>query len=147
MTWDEWEQLKAKSVGGQSAQMRLNQIPADPGGGSPGVQPDLASSSAEKRAAARAIEDHIEPDTRKAGDWADTDTNVVVKAFAAKDGEGWVTAGAVKQAHETWGEQVQTLMNRLSADKAALRGANTTLHGTDIATGTGMNSVSAADRY
>ncbi|GAA3835802.1 hypothetical protein GCM10023083_79850 [Streptomyces phyllanthi] len=78
--------------------MRLNQIPADSGGSS-GAQPggfsgsrrDLASSPAEKRAAARAIEEHIEPDTRKSGDWTDEETNTAVKAFAEKDGHGWVT--------------------------------------------------------
>ncbi|MEU9313106.1 hypothetical protein [Streptomyces sp. NPDC048256] len=152
MAWEEWERLKSETAQGQSTQMRLNQLPADQGGGSStgsssGGRPDLASSHAEKQAAARSIEDHIEPDTRKAGSWADSDTNAAIKAFGAADGDGWVTSGAVKQAHETWGGQVNNLMNRLSADKAALRGANTALHGTDLVTGAGMNSLSVTDGY
>ncbi|MFI0239812.1 hypothetical protein [Streptomyces sp. NPDC016845] len=55
--------------------MRLNHLP-DGAGITGGSQKDLASSPAEKKSAARAIEQHIEPDTRKAGDWADTDTEV-----------------------------------------------------------------------
>jgi hypothetical protein len=140
MAWEEWEQLKAEAASRQSTQMRLNQLPADQGGGSGG--PDLASSSAEKQAAARAIEDHIEGDTRTAGAWADEETNSAVKAFGAKDGEGWLTAGALKKAHKTWGEQVQNLMNRLSADKESLHGARIALHGTDLSTGAGLNTVS-----
>ncbi|MEU3281924.1 hypothetical protein [Streptomyces antibioticus] len=152
MAWEEWEQLKSEAVEGQPTQMRLNQAPADGGGGSPtgglpGGQPNLASSPAQKQAAARAIEDHIEPDTSKAGQWADEQTNAAVKEFGAKDGKGWVTAGAVKKAHTSWGEQVQNLMNRLSSEKAALRSANTVLQNTDLTTGLGVRKVSVADGY
>ncbi|MHB9859748.1 hypothetical protein [Streptomyces sp. YIM S03343] len=61
---------------------RLNQLPAD-SGGSGGGQPDLASSPAEKRAAAKAIEDHIEPGTKTSADWADEETNAAVKELKA----------------------------------------------------------------
>ena len=88
-----------------------------------------------KRAAATAIENHIEGGTRTAGDCAEEDTGAVVKAFDAKDGHGWLTSGAVRKAHKTWDEQVQNLMNRLSSDKAALRQGNTTLLGTDAGVG------------
>jgi hypothetical protein len=33
MVWDEWEQLKAQAAERHSAQMQLNQYPADAGGG------------------------------------------------------------------------------------------------------------------
>lgn len=90
---------------GQSARMQLNQIPADPSGttgppgpsnpfGPPAGQQDLASSPAQKKAAAKAIEDHIEPDTKKSGNWADEDTTAVIKEFAAKDGHGGRLAAA-----------------------------------------------------
>ncbi|MBN0048054.1 hypothetical protein JS756_28870 [Streptomyces actuosus] len=65
----------------------------------------MASSPAEKRAAAKAIEQHIEPETRESGDYADEQTDAVVKAFDAEDGHGWVTSSAVKKAHKKW-EQV-----------------------------------------
>jgi hypothetical protein len=128
--------------------MRLNQYPADPGGGGPtGGQPDLASSPAEKRTAANSIEQNIEPGTKKAGDAADEQTNAVVKAFDAKDGHGWLTSAAVGKAHKTWGEQVQTLMTRLSAEKGALRGTNAVLSGTDFGVASGVRTSSALDVY
>jgi hypothetical protein len=130
--------------------MRLNQIPVEPGGsaGPPGVlppgggRPDLASSPAEKRAAAKALEDSIEPGTRAAGDWADTETEKAVGAL-----QGWLTSGALKKAHTTWGEQVTNLMNRLSSEKAALRGTGTLLQGTDLTTGANLRAPSALDGY
>ncbi len=36
MAWDEWEQLKADAAGQHSAQMQLNQAPADQGGSASG---------------------------------------------------------------------------------------------------------------
>ncbi|CAM5549055.1 hypothetical protein SALBM311S_12033 [Streptomyces alboniger] len=125
--------------------MRLNQLPADEG--SLGGQKDLASSPAKKRAAATAIENHIEGGTRTAGDCAEGDTGAVVKAFDAKDGHGWLTSGAVRKAHKTWDEQVQNLMNRLSSDKAALRQGNTTLQGTDADVGAMARTTSVFDMY
>ncbi|MEU0006501.1 hypothetical protein ABZ079_20060 [Streptomyces sp. NPDC006314] len=139
----------AGSDGEQAVGMRLNQYPADPGGGGStgGGQPDLASSPAEKRAAANSIENNIEPGTKKAGDAADEQTDAVVKAFDAKDGHGWLTSAAVSKAHKTWGEQVQTLMTRLSSEKAALRGTNTVLSGTDLGVASGVRTSSALDAY
>lgn len=37
MAWDEWEQLKARVAERHSAQMQLNQYPADAGGGAGGA--------------------------------------------------------------------------------------------------------------
>ncbi|MBT3154894.1 hypothetical protein HTV45_29170 [Streptomyces sp. CHD11] len=130
--------------------MELNQYPADPGG-SPGPvvggSKDLASSPAQKKAAAKAIQDHIEPDTRKAGDWADEETGAAVKAFAAKDGHGWVTSTALRKAHKTWGEQVQNLMNRLSSEKEALRSTGILFQGLDFGVGQGIRKSSSLDGY
>lgn len=135
---------------GQPVGMTLNQYPADPGGSTgPGLggTPDFGSSPAQKKAAARAIEEHIEPDTKKAGDVADEETGAAVKAFAAKDGHGWVTSGALKKAHETWGEQVQGLMNRLGSEKAALRNTNTLFQNTDFGVGLGVRKSSSLDGF
>ncbi|MFI5878130.1 hypothetical protein [Streptomyces sp. NPDC051554] len=128
--------------------MRLNQLPGDLGGspsatGPTGGKKDLASSPAEKQAAANAIEKHIEPGTRKAGDGEDTDTDAAVKEFRG----GWQTSGALKKAHETWGEQVRNLMNMLASDKAALRSANTVLQGTDLQTEATVRSTSVISGY
>ncbi|GGQ54249.1 hypothetical protein [Streptomyces flaveolus] len=115
-----------------------------------GGRKDLASSPAEKAAAEKAIEEHIQPDTAKAGAWADEDTRGAVKAFTAKDGEGWVTSGALKKAHETWAGQVKNLMDRLDAEKGALRGAGTILQNTDFGVGAQtlkIRQLSPLDRF
>ncbi|MFF9311139.1 hypothetical protein ACF1BS_09525 [Streptomyces sp. NPDC014748] len=122
--------------------MRLNHIPGDVGGSpaAPGLlggQDKVVSTPAQKQAAANAIEQRIEPDTRKAGDHADKETNAAVKAFQ----DGWRTSGALKKAHTAWDQQVKNLMNMLAADKAALRKANTTLQTTDYQVGAQSNSV------
>ncbi|MFB8131781.1 hypothetical protein [Streptomyces mirabilis] len=127
--------------------MRLNQIPGDLGGGPSGGKSDLASSPAEKRAAAKAIEDHIEPETKKAGERADGEMGAAIKAFGPKDGHGWLTSGAVGKAHKAWDEQVQNLMNRLSSEKAALRSSNTVLTGTDVEVGAGVRKSSSFDGF
>ncbi|MEV7684355.1 hypothetical protein ACFW1F_01250 [Streptomyces bungoensis] len=129
--------------------MRLNKLPADLGGGGStgGGQPDLASSPAEKKAAANTLHNEIEPHTTTAGAWADDETSAVVKAFDAKDGHGWVTSSAVSKAHKTWSEQVQNLVNQLSGDESALRNNNTLMTGTDVGVGAGVRKVSVLDTY
>ncbi|WP_307854169.1 hypothetical protein [Streptomyces tagetis] len=130
--------------------MRLNQYPVEPGG-SPGPlgggPADLASSPAQKKAAAKAIKEHLEPETQKAGATADESTGAAVKAFAPKDGEGWVTSSALKKAHKTWGEQVQNLMNRLGGEKEALQNTNILLQNTDFGVGQGVRQSSSLDGY
>lgn len=130
----------------QPARLRLNHV-ADPGGGAVAGPPNLASSPTEKRAAANTIERVIEPGTHTAGAWADHETDAAVKAFAAKDGDGWLTSGAIKAAHAKWGEQVKGLMAMLAQDKSALRSANTTLTGTDVAVGSAARRTSVLDQY
>ncbi|KOV62413.1 hypothetical protein [Streptomyces sp. MMG1121] len=129
--------------------MRLNQLPDGLGGGGPtgGGQPGLASSPAEKQAAANTLHNHIEGDTKTAGAWADDETGAVVKAFAAKDGHGWLTSGAVGKAHTVWGEQMQSLVNKLSGDESALRNNNTLLMGTDFGVSDSARKVSVFDAY
>ncbi|MFF7976231.1 hypothetical protein [Streptomyces sp. NPDC007905] len=101
----------------------MNQLPADLGGGGStgGGQPDLASSPAEKKAAANTLHNEIEPHTTTAGAWADDETSAVVKAFDAKDGHGWVTSSAVSKAHKTWSEQVPQPPQPASSPSPALR--------------------------
>jgi hypothetical protein len=129
--------------------MQLNQAPLSPGGGDGGLYgPYLASSPAQKKKAADSIEKYIEPDTRKAGDVADESTSAAVKAFGPKDGEGWLTSGALKAAHKTWNDQVKALLNRLSGEKASLRATNTLLGGSDIKVGADTRRIpSALDGY
>ena len=58
----------------QPVGMRLNHLQDTAGGGGP----DLAHSSDEKKTAADTLHNDIEPNTKKAGAWADDDTAAVV---------------------------------------------------------------------
>ncbi|WP_223279309.1 hypothetical protein [Streptomyces sp. SDr-06] len=95
-------------------------------------QSGLVSTPEAKRSAANTIETRLEPDTKKSGTHADESTAAAIKEFGPHDGHGWVTSGALKKAHHTWGEQVQGLMNRLAGEKSALRGANSLFQKTDF---------------
>jgi hypothetical protein len=131
--------------------MRLNQLPADvtgpTGPSGPSGGPNLASSPAEKKAAAKAIEDDIQPGTDKAGRWADHETEAAIKAFGAKDGDGWLTSGSLKKAHAAWGEQVKNLVNRLDSEKIALRSSSNVLTGSDVAVGSAARQSSVLDGF
>ncbi|MET7569700.1 hypothetical protein ABZT04_14535 [Streptomyces sp. NPDC005492] len=119
-------------------------VPGELGVSAPGR---LASSPGEKRAAAKAIEDHIEPGTRTAGRWADEEHGAAVREFGARDGDGWLTSAALKKAHAAWADQVGNLMNRLGAEKDALRCGNAVLTSTDLAVGSTLRERSALDTY
>jgi hypothetical protein len=105
------------------------------------------SSPVRKKAAARALEAHLEPGTRAAGRTAESGTERAVKALAATDGDGWASGKALRDAHRTWNEQVTKLMNRLGAEKAALRGTTRLYTGTDQAIGNGLRLVSPLDSF
>ncbi|MEU8892272.1 hypothetical protein [Streptomyces sp. NPDC048442] len=119
--------------------------PAAPFGPSGGL-PNMASSPAKKRAAANALQQHIEPDTRKAGDHADQETGSAVKAFDAKDGHGWLTSAALKKANKAWETQVKGLLSRLGSDRTSLRSTNLLLSGTDLGVGGDIRPPSAIDK-
>ncbi|MGW3385952.1 hypothetical protein [Streptomyces cinereoruber] len=117
---EEWGALRAEAVARQESDMRLNQLPAEPSGpAAPGGPGDFGSTPAEKKAAANTIENELEPNTKKATDWADEASNAAVKGF-----DGWQTAAGLKKVQETWDKQVKVLMGRLASEKSALRGAS-----------------------
>ncbi|MFJ9814020.1 hypothetical protein ACIRU3_01870 [Streptomyces sp. NPDC101151] len=70
-----------------------------------------------------------------------------MKTFGTRDGDGWLTSSALRKAHESWGDQVKNLMDRLGAEKEALRGTNVVLTSTDLAVGSTLRQMSALDRY
>ncbi|GGX66458.1 hypothetical protein [Streptomyces anandii] len=115
--------------------------------GGPGGGTGLVSSPADKRAAALSIETGIAPGTRKAGEWADEDTAAAVTAFGARDGGGWLTSAALRKAHHRWTDQVRDLMDRLTAERDALRSTNSVLTSTDLATGSTLREVSVLDMF
>ncbi|MEH0546234.1 hypothetical protein QA802_25115 [Streptomyces sp. B21-105] len=130
---------------GEPAHTRLNELAADGGGRAPGK--DFASTPAQKKAAAKAIEEHLEPDTSKAGAKAAESTGAAATAFGPGDGEGWLTGQALKTAKETWSQQLTTLMNRLGSEKAALRATGLLFQGTDTGVGSGIRNSSVLDSF
>ncbi|GGR64574.1 hypothetical protein GCM10010282_66900 [Streptomyces roseolus] len=140
MAWAEPERSNTES---DAQQMRLNQVvPAGGGGGAA----DLVSTPAQKKAAADAIEKHLEPGTRKAGDAAEASAGAAVRKFGGKDGEGWDTSPALKKAHEAWDRQVKALMGRLGSEKSALRSTSILLRNTDAGVGVQTRQSSALDK-
>ncbi|WP_434595695.1 hypothetical protein [Streptomyces sp. A5-4] len=150
MAWDEWDQLKNEAAQKQATQMQLNQVDHG-GGGGPlmpgGGKPDLASSPAEKKAAADAIDQHLHKDTQKAGDWADEETVAAVNEFNAKDGDGWVTSAALKNAHTGWGKQVKALRARLATESNALRNTSISFQNNDVGIAGQIRQQSTLDQY
>ncbi|MFF0436801.1 hypothetical protein ACFYU9_31845 [Streptomyces sp. NPDC004327] len=119
---EDWNALRAQAAQRQESGMRLDHVPDDPSGpaGPGGIGgPDLASTPEQKKAAAGTIETELEPNTKKATDWADESSDSAVKTF-----DGWQTAAGLKKVQDTWDRQVKTLMGRLSSEKSALRGAS-----------------------
>ncbi|MFD9477732.1 MULTISPECIES: hypothetical protein [Streptomyces] len=132
----EWAQQKQATAADPSPQMRLNQVPADPGGSTPPGYGVLATAPPEKKKAANTIENVLQPGTTKAADAADEPTKTAVKAFS-----GWETAAGLSKAHTHWDDQVKRLMKRLDGEKTGLRGASTLLSGTDQLTGSSFQPV------
>ncbi|MBB5116616.1 hypothetical protein [Streptomyces eurocidicus] len=130
---NEWDELRAESVarleqdraGAAESHTRLNGTgPAS--GNNGGDNSGLASSAAKKKAAVSALEQHVQPDTQKAGKVMDETTEAAAKGF--KD---WATGAGINEALKGWRVSVKALENRLAGEKAGLSGANTLFQGAD----------------
>ncbi|GAA3394955.1 hypothetical protein [Streptomyces roseoviridis] len=110
MAWDEWEQLKAEAAEGRSLSMRLNQLPADQGGGTPpgGASEDLKT---DKRAWV------------KAGEGVSGLKGDVAKALSTLDGgqaglgdtAGCQSAAAQKELYDSWKKYLNDVSGRCEA--------------------------------
>ncbi|MFI8520518.1 hypothetical protein ACIGEZ_22210 [Streptomyces sp. NPDC085481] len=129
---DEWSRIKA-----DTSAMRLNQLDGGggPGGDGTGV-PHLKTAPAEKKAAAKAIADILEPETRTAGDLADASTTTARSEFT-----GWQTASGLKTVEETWSGQVKMLLGRLAGEKTALSGSGFSFQSQELATRDGFRPM------
>ncbi|MFJ8649031.1 hypothetical protein ACIRNI_23280 [Streptomyces sp. NPDC093546] len=134
----EWAQLRDEAAARQATSMRLNQLPADPGGGGGVAGPGgiLESSPAEKRAAANTIDNSLVKQTTDATNWADEATTGAIGSL-----KGWETAAGLKTVESTWDKQVKTLIGRLHHESRALRSTVVTLGGVDSGRGQRINSV------
>ncbi|MEV0412551.1 hypothetical protein AB0I68_17530 [Streptomyces sp. NPDC050448] len=139
----EWGRAQT-GVTDQQVGMRLNGAPGGPGAPygpfAPGGGQDFASTPAQKKTAAGTIETELEPNTKKATDFADEATNAAQKGF-----ESWETAAALKTVSDTWDQQVKVLMGRLSSEKGALRGASGLFTQNDTGVGSQFLSQSKLD--
>ncbi|WHM37089.1 hypothetical protein [Streptomyces sp. BPTC-684] len=127
---EEWASSKAAAAR-QPVGMRLDGAydgPFPPSG--PGGDKDLNSSASRKNTAANDIETDFEPNTKKAGAWADEANGTAAKAFA-----GWATGAGLTKAQETWGKSVTALLGRLAGEKSALRGTTGFFQKNDIGVG------------
>ncbi|MFJ3832850.1 hypothetical protein ACIPWI_33585 [Streptomyces sp. NPDC090046] len=108
--------------------LRLNSGPQGPF--APGGSKDFASTPAEKKAAAGAIQNELEPATKTAAEHADDATSSAHMGF-----DGWQTAVGLKKVADSWDQQVNTLMGRLSSEKVALGGAESMFARNDVGVG------------
>ncbi|MCQ0000791.1 hypothetical protein [Streptomyces sudanensis] len=131
---EEWARLRAEAAARQDTSMRLNQLPAD--GGGPGGGGKLASTPAEKKAAANTIDTELLTRTQTAGKHADEATGSAARAL-----DGWATGTALKKVQTTWEGQVKTLMGRLGRERDGLRGTVTVLGGVDADRGSRIKQV------
>ncbi|MFF1463472.1 hypothetical protein [Streptomyces sp. NPDC058330] len=114
---EEWSRLRAQAAEQQQGtSMRLNGADEGPPPGL-GGQADLASTPAEKKAAADTIDNELMKMTTDATDWADEATSAAAKEFA-----DWETGASLKKVSKTWDKQVKVLMGRLATESSALRG-------------------------
>ncbi|MFF9691367.1 hypothetical protein [Streptomyces sp. NPDC014623] len=107
MAWDEWEGLKADAAVRGSAQMQLNQYPADQGGGAPAgaASEDLRS---DKKAWVKAgegvtgLKDGISKALTKLGDGQ----------AGLGDADGCQSAAAQKELYDSWKKYVGDVSSR-----------------------------------
>lgn len=103
MAWEEWEQLKSEAVERQSVRLRLNQLPADAGGGC--TQADLVvhdDQLGKLGNLAFELRERLHVD----GDLARPSTfTASVDLF----NDGLETGSALLEVHDAWNSQLQTL--------------------------------------
>jgi hypothetical protein len=109
VAWHEWEQLKAEAASKQSAHMRLNQLPADPSGGT-GTKDawgDLKVSQKDLAAIGKAAHDLF----KDFGRYSDHARVASLAAASGLESEGFALGGALSHVTERWVDQVQSLLD------------------------------------
>ncbi|MBM7438812.1 hypothetical protein [Streptomyces sp. HB132] len=106
MAWDEWEQLKSEAAGRGPAQMQLNQLPPEAGGG-PQPQGDLKVNQQDLAAIGNSAY-RLYGDLEKAGDHARASTQ---KAAGTLKTQTFALGGALDHVASRWIDQVRSLMD------------------------------------
>ncbi|MFF2524591.1 hypothetical protein [Streptomyces liangshanensis] len=107
MAWDEWEQLKSAAAESASTQMRLNQLPADAGGGGGGEQGDLKVTQSDLAAIgdkAFKLYNRLWKEARVAVPSSD-------KAAGDMTTQGFALGAALQHVSVRWEEQLKSLMD------------------------------------
>ena len=109
MAWEEWEQLKAAAAERHSAQMQLNHVPMDPGGGGG----TLVSNKRDWAKAGEDVGSLREGLGRALGKLADGQNGIGEDA-------GCLTAGAQKDVYGSWERYVKDVNGRCGKLSALL---------------------------
>lgn len=112
MAWDEWEQLKADAADRHSTPMRLNQYPADRGGG--GAGGDLVVNQDDLGAVGHDAHTLFE-DLQSGADIAGAGANKegvgsTKQAAAALKSNGFASGGALETTVDIWTSQLETVL-------------------------------------
>ena len=112
MAWDEWEQLKSQAAAKQPTGMRLNQLPAEPGGsgdqsGLRVNQDDLGAVGHE----AYILHDHLRKQADIAGMGMDKDgSGSTMQAGAALKSHNFALGGELMTTVSMWDSQLKHLL-------------------------------------
>ena len=144
MAWDEWEQLKTQAAQHHSTNMELNQLPADPGGGTSGDSPqgDLRVSQKDLAAVGNAAYQLHQDFAR----YSDLARSASFKAAGGLKSQGFALGDALDHVAQHWVDQVQSLLdatahisNHLDYTKGAHAGDEVYIAGT-------ISSISTLDK-
>ncbi|MFJ8006503.1 hypothetical protein [Streptomyces fagopyri] len=111
MAWDEWEKLKADAARRSTTHMRLNQLPAEPGGGGGADlvvdQDDLGAVGHE----AFVLYGELHRTTDIAGAGADkAGAGSTTQSAAALKSHGFEMGGALETTVEVWTSQARSVL-------------------------------------
>lgn len=136
MAWDEWDQLKASAAERHSAQMQLNQRPADQGGGGTAADGKGLKHSATpwNRAATTAHDLGVSTGTSE---------TTLTEGHAGMAGglEGLASLAELKSVLTSWEKRLTAVRDECEALEPALRQVPKDLGGVDTATGAKADSV------
>lgn len=97
-------------------------------------------SEAAKKAAARHIQDHLAPETHKAGVHADEETDRV-SGGTAGELRRWEIHSGLKHRQGSWEGHLRQLEARLQQEQAGLQQANRLIQDNDFATGNNLTGT------
>ncbi|MFG2475389.1 hypothetical protein [Streptomyces fagopyri] len=131
MAWAEWEQLKSAAAGQHSAQIQLNHVAMDPGGGT------LVSNKRAWVKAGEGVGSLREGMGKALGKLADGQKG-------AGEDAGCLTAGAQKGVYDSWERYVKDVSGRCGRLSGLLEKVGSDLLKTDEAIGVEVGNLEVA---